>query len=46
MADYQDLATLVPAWVPVVLETPMGEDPEVSEIRREVELARNALNPG
>lgn len=46
VADYQDLAALVPAWVPVVLETPMGDAPEASEIRREVELARNALSPG
>jgi len=45
VADYQDLAALVPAWVPVVLETPMGHDPAVEAIQHEVELARSALRP-
>jgi len=43
VADYQDLAALVPGWVPVVLENPMGDALTVADLEHEVDLARTAL---
>lgn len=43
VADFQDLASLVPPWIPVVLESPMGAAPQVADIGREIDLARATL---
>jgi len=43
--DYQDLAGLGPASVPLVLESPLGEAPSSEDVRSEVDVARSALFP-
>jgi len=45
IADYRDVPALVPAWVPVVLESPLGETPEPETVRGEVEAALEVFAP-
>lgn len=45
IADYQDLAPLVPDWVPVVLESPMGDGADPAAVREEVAAALAVFDP-
>ena len=39
IADYRDIAVLVPEWVPVILESPLDSDAGTKEVREEVAAA-------
>lgn len=43
IADYLDLAALVPGWIPVVIESPMDAGASVADLQSEAALARDAL---
>jgi len=45
IADYRDVAALVPAWVPVVLESPLGEEASPACILDEASAGRESLAP-
>ena len=45
IADYQDLAPIVPDWVPLVLESPMGDEADPAALREEVAAALAVFEP-
>jgi hypothetical protein len=45
VADYQDLAPLVPDWVPLVLESPMGDEADAAAVREEAAAALAVFEP-
>jgi hypothetical protein len=45
VADYQDLAPLLPDWVPLVLESPMGEEADAAAVREEAAAALAIFEP-
>ena len=43
--DFRELAPLLPDWVPLVLESPLGDDADVATVREEVAAALAVFEP-